>query len=153
MKIKRIITLVLAFILIGTALVSCGKDFEAKEWAETNEKTKRSATYKELNDEKYYEIDVKGKIDMSISVSTVAGGAFFAEIYNVKTQDSPVFVLLISKNDQGALVAKVKTADGETEQTLESMTYNYTLTIAGDKDEYVIHIKGQDHTGSFVFDW
>ena len=152
MKIKRIITLLLALVCVGAVLVSCGKEFAAKEWTENNEKTKRSASYKEFSDEKYYEIDVKGKITMNISVGTVSGDALCVEIYNVKTPNNPIYNLIIHKNEEGKFVADVDYA-GEKKTTELTSDYNQTITIAGEKDEFVIHIKGQNHTGSFVFDW
>ena len=151
---KRIISLILAIACIGSVLafaVSCGDDFDAKEWAENNEKTKRSATYKELNDEKYYEIDVDGKITMNINVNTVSGDAFFAEIYNSKTPNSPVYSLVIHKKD-GAYFAKTNKAGAENEIALTA-DFGDSISIAGEDAEYVIHIKGQNHTGSFTFDW
>ncbi len=151
---KRILTIISAIVCISLTLftlASCGKDFKAAEWSENNGKTKRSASYKELNDEKYYEIDVDEKITMSISVGTVSGDAFFAEIYNVKTPDAPIYTLVIHR-EEDKLIANVNYGGKESITELSS-DYSETITIAGEKDDFVIHIKGQNHTGSFVFDW
>lgn len=150
-KILSVISAIACISLILFTFASCGEDFKAAEWSEKNEKTKRSASYRELNDEKYYEIDVNGKITMSINVSTVDGDAFFAEIYNVKTPNNPVYSLVIH-TEEGKLVANVNYGGKDSEQEI-TQDYSETITIAGEKDDFVIHIKGQNHTGSFVFDW
>ncbi len=150
---KKIFVLLLAILCIGAMFVSCGEDFDAAEWSEDNEKTKRSASYKELNDEKFYEIDVDGKITVNVNVKTVSGDAFFAEIYNSKTPNSPVYSLVIYKTEDGSLEAVVNYGGEETKTVLESNTYSKNITVSGNKDDFVIHIKGQNHTGSFSFDW
>ena len=152
---KKIITLLLALLSVCAMLLgtSCG-EFGALEWYEDNGKTYRSAVYSEFSDEKYYEIDVDGKIDMNVKVETRGGDAFFAEIYNVKTQTKPVYTLVISKNESGIYTAKVNYGGEETETVLSSNTlYEQNIVIAGAEDDFVIHVKGQKHTGNYKFDW
>ncbi len=152
MKIKRMTVLLLALICIGAMLISCGSEFNADKWTDDIQKTKRSASYTNLNDEKYYKIDVDGKIDMSITVNTISGDAFVAEIYNVKYQQTPVYKLAITRNSDGVLEASVSYAENQT-QTQISNIFTDSITIAGDNDDFVIHIMGINHTGSFTFDW
>lgn len=156
MKIKRIIALLLALMCIGATLVSavsCG-EFNSAEWYEDNERTRRSAAYKSFSDEKNYEIDVDGKINMNIKVETVSGDAFYARIYNVKSQEKPVYTLAIHKNESGILVADVNYGGEKKQIPLNSNTlYEETIAIMGEDDEFIINVKGQNHTGSFKFDW
>jgi hypothetical protein len=155
MKTKRIITLLLALLTVCATLVStaCG-EFGAAEWYEDNGKTYRSAVYSDFSDEKYYEIDVDGKIDMSVKVETRGGDNFFAEIYSVETQTKPVYTLVIFKNESGTYTAKVNYGGEETETVLTSNSvYQQNIVIAGADDDFVIHVKGQKHTGNYKFDW
>ncbi|MBR2467090.1 MAG: hypothetical protein IKB38_09215 [Clostridia bacterium] len=156
MRFTRFIALFLALLCIGATLVfvaSCG-EFNSAEWYEDNESTRRAATYKSFSDEKNYEIDVDGKISMNIKVETISGDAFYARIYNVKTQNNPVYTLAIHKNESGVLVADVNYAGEKKQIPLNSNTlYEETVAIMGEDDEFIINVVGQNHTGSFKFDW
>ena len=153
MKTRKLITLLLALVTLFAVMasaVSCGDDFDGDGWVEKNEKTMKSATYKKFNDERYYSVAVEGTITVTVEIVTESG-EIGAEVYRKELPDAPIYSVAIYKNDDGKLVADV--VDGGVTQVVEfdsKLTDTFTITSDGD---YVIHIKGINHKGSYKFEW
>ena len=153
MNFKRLIALMLSVVCVFALLlsaVSCGKsDFDATGWHEENEKTKRGAGYDLFNGHKHYSINVKDAIDIAVTVTTDSGEVY-AEIYPKELPTAPVFSVKITRSAEGTVTA-VKNGDAENPIILEgNFTDSVRLATEGD---YIIHVSGTNHKGSFSFDW
>ena len=153
MKFKKIITLILAIsclFAVTLTAVSCGNDFSSTEWYENTSKTQRGASYKSFGGNKFYAVDFTEATDISVVVAT-ASGDLIAEVYLKETPDAPIYSVSIKTDESGAKTAKV-TKGGEVSEI--TLTENYTDTVKiPAKGNYVIHLNGQNHAGSFSFDW
>lgn len=154
MKIKRIITLILALLALTsvfTSAVSCkDPEFEGDGWVEKNEKTMKSASYKNFSGDKYYPFTVEGTVTVDVEIVTEAGEVGVS-VYRKELPDAPIYTIAIAKNDDGKLVANV-TKNGELKAVNVDKTFKDSFAVASD-GEYIIRIKGSSHKGSYKFDW
>ncbi len=160
MKLKRIITLILATVTLGAVMlgaVSCGNDELPEGLVIDCNNTKKSMSYMSpYTYEEFYDFEVEGTITIDVKVVTEAGG-FGAAIYpkdlykkGIDVETISVYFLTIEEND--GVYQAVVTNGGKTETVTLEGDYTDTITLASD-GEYVLRVKGAAHKGSFKFDW
>lgn len=152
MNLKKIIYSITALLCVVATLlfaVSCGSDFDATDFNEKNDRTKRSATYASFNDEKFYGFDVDGEINMNIEIVTDSVQIFYAEIYNTKNKGTPIYKISIYNDESNTLVAEINGKD----PVPVSSKHTEKITFSDSKADYVIHVAGRNHKGGYSFDW